>query len=150
MADIYLAKAGGDRVPFMEIFAGFEPQSGFATTPLPFPKADVAAIVYASGAAAAAEYDGNANNNGFLEEPELLVLYIRESALGLGHSVDHIGVNPRIDALATAKADTGGLMEFVKKNKSKMSKEAQAIFADLERLGLDWRSRGKGGGASGR
>ncbi len=89
--------------------------------------------------------DANANTTRYLEGPELLVLYIRESAIGLGHSVDYLGVNPRFNALATSAADTGGLMAFVKQNTAAMTDHAQRIFQDLEQMGLDRRNRGGGG-----
>jgi hypothetical protein len=132
------------------VFTGFEPQTGFATDSLPFPKVAVSDVIYEAAKPVAEYYDSKANNNGYLEGPELLVLYIRESAIGLGHAVDHIGVNPPVHALATSNADTGGMMIFVKKNKSGMTENAQAIFRDIERIGLDWRSRGKSGGSGGR
>ena len=150
LADIYLAVGDGKRLTFEEVFTGFEQQTGFLTTALPFPKVDVAEITYESAQPVAAYYDENANNNGWLEGPELLVLYIRESAIGLGHRVDYLGVNPRFDALATSAAETGGLIEFVKKNKTRMTDSAQKIFGDVERLGLDYRNRGKGKGSAGR
>lgn len=146
LKDIYLAVPGGERLTFLEVFKGFEPQTGLLTTSLPFPKVAVSTITYQAASPVAAYYDAQANDNGYLEGPELLVLYIRESAIGLGHSVDYLGVNPRFNALATSPADSGGLMEFVKHNKAGMNENAQKIFADIERLGLDWRSRSKGPG----
>lgn len=145
LKDVYLAAPGDKRLAFLEVFTGFEPQTGFLTTTLPFRKIAVAEVVYESAKPAAAYYDSHANNNGYLEGPELLVLYIRESAIGLGHSVDYLGVNPPFNALATSAADTGGLMEFVKKNSAGMTEHAQKIFQDIERIGLDRRSRGGGG-----
>ena len=94
-------------------------------------------------------YDSRANDNGYLEGPELLVLYIRESAIGLGRSVDHIGVNPRVDALATSAGDVGGLMDFVNRNRTTMTERAQRVFQDIEQIGLDRRQRGGGGGSPG-
>jgi hypothetical protein len=150
LGDVYLATADGKRLEFPAVFKGFEPQTGFLTTALPFRKVAVADIIYEAVAPAAKYYDANANNNGWLEGPELLVLFIRESAIGLGHPVDHVGVNPRINALATSPGDTGGLMEFVKRNSSSMSEDARKIFRDIERIGIDRRSRGSGGqGGSG-
>jgi hypothetical protein len=136
---------GDKRLAFRDVFKGFEPQTGFLTNPLPFRKIAVADVIYEAAQPVAAYYDSNANNNGYLEGPELLVLYIRESAIGLGHSVDYLGVNPRFNALATSAADTGGLMAFVKKNKTTMTGHAQRIFQDLEQIGLDRRNRGGGG-----
>jgi len=145
LGDVYLAIPGDKRLTFLEVFNGFEPQTGFMTTSLPFPKVAVADIIYEAAMPIATYYDTNANNNGYLEGPELLVLYIRESAIGLGHSVDYLGVNPRFNALATSAADTGGLMEFVKHNKAGMTEDVQKIFRDIEQLRLDWRTRGKQG-----
>jgi hypothetical protein len=145
LQDVYLAIPGDKRLAFRDVFKGFEPQTGFLTNALPFRKFAVADIIYQAAQPVAAYYDANANNNGYLEGPELLVLYIRESAIGLGHSVDYVGVNPRFNALATSAADTGGLMVFVKKNKATMTENAQRIFQDLEQMGLDRRNRGGGG-----
>lgn len=145
LKDVYLSVPGGKRLTFTDVFKGFEPQTGFMTTTLPFRKIAVAGIVYEAAQPVAAYYDSHANDNGYLEGPELLVLYIRESAMGLGHPVDHLGVNPPFNALATSAADTGGLMEFVKKNSAGMTENAQKIFKDLQRIGLDRRSRGFGG-----
>jgi len=149
LQDVYLAMPGDKRLTFQDVFKGFEPQTGFLTNPLPFRKVAVADIVYQAANPVAAYYDTNANNNGYLEGPELLVLYIRESAIGLGHSVDYLGVNPRLNALATSAADTGGLMEFVKKNKATMTDHAQQVFRDREQIGLDRRNRGGGGSGGG-
>ena len=149
LQDVYLAMPGDKRLTFQDVFKGFEPQTGFLTNPLPFRKVAVADIIYEAAKPVAAYYDTNANNNGYLEGPELLVLYIRESAIGLGHSVDYLGVNPRFNALATSAADTGGLMEFVKRNKATMTDHAQQVFRDLEQIGLDRRNRGGGGSGGG-
>jgi len=145
LEDVYLALPDDKRLTFVEAFKGFEPQTGFMTTSLPFRKISVADIVYQAAQPVAEYYDANANNNGYLEGPELLVLYIREGAIGLGHAVDYLGVNPRFDALATSAADTGGLMEFIKNNSAGMNEQSQQVFRDLEQLGLDRRNRGGGG-----
>ena len=145
LEDVYLAMPGDKRLMFADAFKGFEPQTGFMTTSLPFRKVAVADIVYAAAKPVAEYYDAKANNNGYLESPELLVLYIREGAIGLGHAVDYVGVNPRFDALATSAADTGGLLEFIKHNKANMSEKSQQVFNDIEQLGLDRRNRGGGG-----
>lgn len=150
MNELYLAQSDGKQLGFDEVFQGFQPQTGLLTDGLPFPKVAVADIVYEAARPVAEYYDSKANNNGYLEGPELLVLYIRESANGLGHSVEYIGVNPRVDALATSNADTGGLMQYVSGHRSEMNQEAQALFRDIELLGLDWRNRGRSGKGSAR
>lgn len=150
LEDVYLATPDGKRLSFSEVFEGFEPQTGFATTALPFPRMDIARIVFEVTAPIATYYDTNANNNDYLEGPELLVLYIREGAIGLGYSVDYLGVNPRFNALATSPAETGGLLQFIKKNRGRMTENAQRLFRDLDQLGLEWRTRGRTGGGNGR
>jgi len=145
LEELYLTTSDGKKLSFGEVFTGFEAETGFLTDSLPFPKVAVTDVIYEAAKPVAEYYDSKANANGYLESPELLVLYIRESAIGLGHPVDYIGVDSRVDALATTNADTGGLMKFVKENKSGMTEDAQAIFRDIERIGLDWRARGKGG-----
>jgi hypothetical protein len=149
LEDVYLATPGDTRLTFHEVFKGFESQTGFLTDALPFRKVAVADIVYEAAQPVANYYDSNANNNGWLEGPELLVLYIRESAIGLGHSVDYLGVNPRFNALATSASDTGGLMKFVKQNLSSMTDQAQKILKDIEQIGVDERNRGRGGAGGG-
>ena len=150
MNDLYLAVSDDKRVGFDEVFRDFQPQTGLLTDALPFPKVAVTDIVYAAAQPVAEYYDSKANDNGYLEGPELLVLYIREAAIGLGHPVEYIGVNPRVDALATSNSDIGGLMEFVNRHQSEMNDKAQALFKDIERLGLDWRNRGRSGKGSAR
>jgi hypothetical protein len=143
LEDIYLVTKDDERLAFGDVFVGYEQQTGLLTDALPFPKVDIADIVYGATQPVAAYYDSRANNNGWLEGPELLVLYIRESAIGLGHPVDYLAVNPPINALATSPAEIGGLLKFVKTNKARMTDEAQQIFRDIEQLGLDYRNRGK-------
>ena len=143
LEDIYLVTKDDERLAFGDVFVGYEQQTGLLTDALPFPKVDIADIVYGATQPVAAYYDSRANNNGWLEGPELLVLYIRESAIGLGHPVDYLSVNSPIKALATSPAETGGLLKFVKTNKARMTDEAQQIFRDIEQLGLDYRNRGK-------
>ncbi len=145
LAELYLATSDGKKLGFGEVFTGFEPETGFITDPLPFTKIAVSDVTYEAAKPVMEYYDSKANANGYGESPELLVLYIRESAIGLGHPVDHIGVNPRVDALATSNGESGGLMKFVKKNKTAMTESAQAIFRDIEQIGLERRARGKGG-----
>jgi hypothetical protein len=150
LEDVYLATPDGERLAFLQVFEGFEPQTGLMTASLPFHKVDVAEIVYEAAQPVASYYDGNANNNGWLEGPELLVLYIRESAIGLGHPVEHLGVNPRLDALATSAAETGGLMQFVKQNMPRMTEQARRVLQDIGQIGIDVRNRGRGGAGGGR
>lgn len=129
---------------FADIYPGFESQDSFVTTPFPFRKADNGQIVYDSLVWIANLYD--ANKNGFLEEPEITVLYLREGAIGMGHKVDHLAIDgKRVDALTTSASDVGGLMRYLKARQDTLTPEVQAEFRDMERLGQDIKLRGSEG-----
>jgi len=149
LEDLYLVTTDGKRLKFREVFKDVEPQTGFVTTPLPFRRIDIAQVVFATAPPVMTYYDANANDNGYLEGPELLVLYVREGAIGLGYSVDFVSVNSRIKALATSPSETGGLVNFVEKNKASMTDHAHQIFREIERIGLERRARGSGGNSGG-
>jgi hypothetical protein len=144
LEQVYLVTADEQRLSFDEVYKGYEPQSGMMTKMLPFRRAAIATIRYAEVSRVAPDYD--ADENGYLEEPELLVLYIIEGAKGLGHDVAYIGVDSRVRALATAPADIGGLMSYIEKNEKQMSEQAQLLLGELRQMGQDKRNRGKSGG----
>ncbi len=139
-SDVYLALDNGGKVSFSQAFPGFEPQSGVFTTAFPFRKVEVSDVLYATLLPVLPQYD--ANGNGWIESPELTVLYIREAAIGLGHSVSYVGVNPRADALVLSKAETGALVRYVNDNRHRMTSAAQTVFRELDLVGRDQREKG--------
>lgn len=127
-----------------DIYPGFTPQEKFATKSFPFRKVDYALITYDALAVILPLYD--ANKNKFLEEPEIAVLYLREGAIGMGHKVDHLEVDgKRVGAIMTSRSDVGGLMLYLDARMDSLMPEAQAIFRDMERVGLDIIQRGSEG-----
>jgi hypothetical protein len=135
----------GQQMRFAEAFPGFTPQSGLFTRPLPFEEARGEDIIYASLEPLLPIYD--ANGDGRLERPEILVLYAREAARGTGTPVAaFLAGGTEAWAVAAPNADVGGLVTWTRARQSRMSPEAQAIFRDLERLGLDLHTRGSEGG----
>ena len=129
---------------FSDIYPGFEPQDSFVTTPFPFRKVNNSQVIYDSLVLLVYLYD--ANKNGFLEEPEITVLYLREGAIGMGHKVDHLGIDgKRADAITTSASDVGGLMRYLTARRDSLTPEVQAEFRDMERLGLDIIQRGSEG-----
>ncbi len=147
LADVRLVLANGQAQTFAALFPDFRAGDGWILTPLPFQEADIAQVSYDTARAAMLQYD--ANGNGLIEAPELTVLYIREAARGLGHQVAHLEASPRTAALVLPAADIDGLMQWLKRNRSRMTPQAQALTADLERVGLDLRNRGSEGGDEG-
>lgn len=131
----------GSVLPFEKVYKDFHPQEQGVTTPLPFRKVNISGLVYDVLSVVFPEYD--ANRNGFIEEPELTVLYLREGALGLRFKVSHLEVGKRVRALQTSKADTGGLVSYVNANRPEMSKDARALFHEIDYLSTQIRRRGQ-------
>lgn len=144
LSDVKLVMADGKQRDFREVYTGFELQDRLFTTPLPLPQVTIADVIYQSLPPVLPLYD--ANNNGQLEPPEMTVMYIREGAIGLGHEVDHLAVKGEpARAITTSAADIGGLMTFINAHKDTFPPGSQAIFGDMERLGLDYIQRGSQG-----
>ena len=132
--DVYLALAGGGKLSLAEALPGIGAGDVGPLGPqLPFSSAEIALVTLGSLKPVLPRYD--ANGDGFIQEPELTVMYIREAAIGLGHEVDHVGVNPRADAIVLPESETRGLARFVDRNLFRMTRGAQAIFRDLVFLG---------------
>ena len=130
----------GSKLPFDQVFEGFEAQKRDSPTPLPFQKVNISGLVYDVLSVVLPNYD--ANKNGFLEAPELTVLYLREGALGEGFKVSHLIIEERVRALQTSDAEIGGLVTYVNTNRSSMTKDAQALFREIDYLGVQVRKRG--------
>jgi len=138
--DLKLSMENGRIHPFAEIFPRFHPRTGLAARVFPFARVDIRSVTYSPLDDLMPDYD--ANRNTVLEEPELAVLYLRESARGLGRRVEHVGGATPIRALALARADISGLMRFVETAKPEMNARAREIFDELELLGIDLRTNG--------
>ena len=136
--------ADGRRLRFEEVFPGFRPDEGLFTAALPFEEALREDIIYASLVPLLPIYD--ANGDGRLERPEVLVLYAREAARATGTALEHLGGDQAVWAVSAPNADVGGLVRWVQASQTRMDPEGQAIFRDLERLGQDLRLRGSEGG----
>ncbi len=134
----------GARIAFVDALPGFRPQDGLFTTPLPFEEVLREDIIYSSLQPLLPIYD--ANRDGRLERPEVTVLVVREAARATGTPVEALlaAGNP-VWAVQAPNADIGGLMTWVNARRASMTPEGQAVFRDLERLGLDLRQRGSEG-----
>lgn len=136
--------ADGSVSKFADVYPGFAPQERFATTSFPFRKVDNAQVTYDALVLPLNLYD--ANKNGFLEEPETTVLYLREGALGMGNSVDHLTVDgKRVDAITTSRSNVGGLMQYLDARKDSLKPETQEILRDMVQVGQDIKLRGSEG-----
>ena len=102
----------GERKAYPEVFPGLEPDTSLFTLPLAFDEADIDLVVYASLKAVLPSYD--ANKNRWIEKPELIVLYLREGARGLGQPVKAIGVKEPVGALVLPQTEVGGLTRYLK------------------------------------
>ncbi len=130
----------GSKLPFDQVYKGFQPQERGIPTQFPFRRINISGLVYDVLSAVFPEYD--ANKNGFIEEPELTVLYLREGALGMKFKVLHLTVEKRVLALQTSAADVGGLVSYINAHKAGMSKDAQSLFREIDYLSVQIRRRG--------
>lgn len=141
LRDVRFVMDDGTELPFEEVFMGFYEQDRRITTPFPFRRINISGLVYDVLSVVFPEYD--ANKNGFIEEPELTVLYLREGALGMGFKVSHLKVRGQVVALQTSKADVGGLVSYVNANRAGMNKDGQALFNEIDHLATQIRRRGQ-------
>lgn len=133
VSEVYLSLESGQRISISEAFPGFAPRSGLLAPQLPFFNAEISIVTFGALIPLLPQYD--ANQDGFIQEPELTVLYIREASIGLGHDVNHVGGNPRVGALVLPGAEVSGLVQYVNDNRSRMSPGTQEVFRDLVLLG---------------
>ena len=142
--EVEFVATDGSVATFDDVYTDFEPEDRFVTTLFPFRKANIAEVTYDSLVLPLQLYD--ANKNGFLEEPEATVLYLREGALGMGHTVDHVAVGgKRAGAITTSRSDVGGLMRYLDTHKDSLKPETQEIFRDMVQVGQDIKLRGSEG-----
>ena len=130
---------GSDRA-FAEVFKGFEPQNREFPTQFPISKINISGLVYDVLSVVFPEYD--ANKDGFIEEPEFTVLYLREGARGMNFDVSYLTVETKVYALQTSLADVGGLVSYINENRTRMTKEAQELFNEINYLSTEIKQRG--------
>ena len=130
----------GSEMSFDQVYKGFEPQERDAATPFPFRRVNISGLVFDLLPVVFPQYD--ANEDGFIDEPELTVLYLREGALGMGFKVSHLVVDERVRALQTSPRDAGGLVRYISANRAGMSKQARSLFGEIDYLGAQVRRRG--------
>lgn len=143
LASLPVERAGGTRTTFGELFPGFTPAGGFVAPALPFQEVDIAEVTYSYAHDALSRHD--VNGDGRIEAPELALLYVQQAARGLGEAARV----PGNQALVLSTADIGGLMRWTRDNLHRMSPEAQATFAELDRLGIDLRTESEYNGDDG-
>ncbi len=130
----------GSESPFDQVYKGFERQERDASTRFPFRRINISGLVFDVLSVVFPLYD--ANKDGFIEEPELTVLYLREGALGMGFEVSHLVVVGRVRALQISPLDAGGLVRYIGVNRAGMSNQAQSLFREIDHLGAQIQRRG--------
>ncbi|TFH50635.1 MAG: hypothetical protein E4H01_01845, partial [Lysobacterales bacterium] len=84
----------GTEKTFAQVYKGFEAQNRDFPTQFPFRKINISGLTYDVLPVVFSEYD--ANQDGYIEEPELTVLYLREGAIGMNFKVSHLVVDERV------------------------------------------------------
>jgi hypothetical protein len=129
----------GKRMRLLDALAGFTAEQGLLASTLPFDEVEGQDFTFASLAPLMTIYD--ANHDGMLERPEIVVLYAREAMLASGTAVRHLGAETPIWAISASNADVGGLVNWVRAHRDTMNPNGRVIFRDLQRLGLELRYR---------
>jgi len=133
-------------VPLDEVLVGFEPSTRAIVTGFPRSRFrfDIGLVSSRRYQLLFRGYD--ANGNDFLERPEMAVMYIQETALGLGHPVTRLSYNnQRIEALQITTADLGGLMSFIRDNSRELEPQTRQLFRDMPHIVEEIRSAQEGG-----
>ena len=134
LADTRLTLESGETVAFGDVFPGFDATSSAIRHSYPFRDADIRLVDFASLRDVLPRYD--ANDNDWIEEPELTTLYVFEAARGLGRPVARIDPGGTGGAIATSQADVSALVRFVDRNLDDMARPQRMVFRDLRRLAL--------------
>lgn len=144
VADLVITMEDGSTKPLPSVLEGYEPDPSFIADSLPIMDLFLIDVVIGDLLVRLATYD--ANENGRMEDEEVVVFYIMEAAKGLGQPVRHLGGDEPIGAVFTPPADTSGLVAFSKRNRAKMTPKAQNYFEALEFTGREEMLRSKMGG----
>lgn len=147
LADVELKLEDGRTLTFGELFSDFTPSTSIFTLMYPVYRLDIARVVYPNLAAKFTEYD--ANENGFIEEPELTVLYVEEAARGLDKPVAQLGGDRRLRAVFASAGDVDGLIRLVNRRRSEMDPAARKTFDEIDLLRHDFRIDGTEPGEQG-
>jgi len=139
-ADVKVKLKDGRTVSFGELFPSFTPSTSYFPLMYPVYRLDIARVVYPHLAVKFLEYD--ANRNGLIEEPELNVLFMTETARGLDHPVAHLGGKNRVRAVFVPAGDIHGLIQLANRRRSEMKPDARKTFDEIELLRIDFRLDG--------
>ena len=139
-ADVEVKLEDGSTVTFGSLFPEF--QSSASLFPLYYPvyRLAISRVVYAHLFAKFIIYD--ANDNGFIEEPELTVLYMEETARGLDKSVNQLGADERLRAIFVSAGDIDGLIRLANRHRPDMKEDARKTFDEIELLRREFRLDG--------
>ena len=147
LTDVELRLEDGRSLSFGELFSDFTPSNSFFTLMYPVYRLDIARVVYPHLAVKFTEYD--ANENGFIEEPELTVLYVEEAARGLDQPIAQLGGERRLRAIFTSAGDIDGLIKLVNRHRPEMDPAARKTFDEIDLLRRDFRIDGTEPGEQG-
>lgn len=146
-ADVEVMLEDGKLVSFGELFPDFASTTSFFTLFYPVYRLEISRVVYPDLAVKFIQYD--ANENGFIEEPELTVLYMEEAARGIDRPVKQLGSKNPLRAIFLSTGDINGLIRLVKRRRSEMTPAARKTFEEIESLRRDFRIDGTEPGEQG-
>ncbi len=132
LQDIDIVMQDGSAVPFDDVFVGFARATRLVVGGFPGGRYrwDIGLVPSRQRQLQFRSFD--ANRNDVLDQPEMAVMYVHETAFGLGYPVTHLSYRgERIEALQLATADLGGLLDFIQANRSNLKPETRQLFRDM-------------------
>ena len=147
VAEVEVKLEDGRTVNFASLFPEFQSSTSFFPLYYPVYRLAISRVVYAHLFAKFIFYD--ANENGFIEEPELTVLYMEETARGLDKSVSQLGANERLRAIFVSPGDIDGLIRLANQRRTDMEPDARKTFDEIDLLRGEFRLDGTWPGEQG-
>ncbi|MEM7250619.1 MAG: hypothetical protein AAF493_04315 [Pseudomonadota bacterium] len=132
LKDIRFSTGGGE-LTVEDALPGLAAREGMVGADLPTESITIARIINRDAEEQIRGYD--ANDDGLLDEPEAVVMYLVELAKGMGSSVSGLTKDGEdVRALRVSVAERSGIAAFAQAHKTKLTDAAQAIFDAVEEL----------------
>ncbi|MCH9670156.1 MAG: hypothetical protein K0U93_01795 [Gammaproteobacteria bacterium] len=119
-----------------EALPGLQARQGLAGVDLPVESFTIGRVIDRTAEETMKKYD--ANDDGQLDEPEAVVLYLVELARAMGKDVSGISKDGvPVKALRLTVAERSGLAQYAKANLKSMSEDAKRVFEAIEEIRIE-------------
>ena len=123
---------GGNSYTSAQALPGLRADSNPFGRSLPFDKVDIKTETFGRLRVVFEQYD--ANRDGVLQAPELILLLTVETARGLGKNIIGVRTDRPVASLQLSSAQTSALVNYIDTMRGQFNPAAQRLFADMEQL----------------